>query len=93
VEDRIEDGLSERFGYRASVVVRSHEELRAVVQGAPDGFGHEPDRFRYTVLFLREPLAAADALAQISSRDGVDVATVLAMLDERVAAAGTGGAP
>lgn len=72
---RIEAGLSERFGYEASVVVRDHDELRAVVKGAPAGFGEEPDLYRYDVLFLKEPLTGTEALAQIPTRDGVDVAT------------------
>lgn len=70
---RIEGALSERFAYDATVVVRSHEELRSIVRGAPGGFGDEPDRFRYDVLFLKEPLSAAEALDQVPIREGVDL--------------------
>ena len=69
---RIERALSERFGYEATVVVRTHDELRAIVRDAPDGFGEEPARFRYEVLFLKEPLSAAEALDQVPLREGVD---------------------
>jgi len=69
---RIEAGLSERFGYAANIVLRSREELRDVVEHAPAGFGTAPALRRYDVLYLKEPLTAADALRQIPSREGVD---------------------
>ncbi len=71
---RIEAALTQRFGYDATVVVRSHAELRGIVRDAPHGFGSEPDAFRYDVLFLKEPLQAADALGQVPVREGVDTA-------------------
>lgn len=71
---RIETALTERFGYDATVVVRSHAELQGIVRDAPRGFGSEPDAFRYDVLFLKEPLRAAEALAQVPVREGVDTA-------------------
>lgn len=73
-ERRLEAGLSARFGYAATVVLRSHAELSRVVSGAPRGFGKQPDRFRYDVLFLKEPPSAADALLQVKAKPGVDVA-------------------
>lgn len=70
--ERLEAALSARFDYAASVVLRSHDELRAVVAGAPPDFGREPDRFREDVLFLKAPLDAASAIAQVPTRAGVD---------------------
>jgi uncharacterized protein (DUF1697 family) len=69
---RIEEMLGDAFGYRASVVLRSDKELRAIVARAPAGFGTQPDRYRYDVIFLKEPLTAAAALARIGVKDGVD---------------------
>jgi uncharacterized protein (DUF1697 family) len=40
---------------------------------APDRFGAEPKRFRYDVAFLKEPLTAAAALAQVRTKEGVDL--------------------
>jgi uncharacterized protein (DUF1697 family) len=71
---RIEEALSERFGYRARIALRSHGQLRAVVAGAPAGFGTRPDQYRYDVVFLREPLTAAEAMADLRTREGVDEA-------------------
>ncbi len=71
---RIEKALSGRFNYTASVVLRSHAELHRVVKGAPHGFGSKPEEFRYDVLFLKEPLSAEAALAQVTVRPGVDMA-------------------
>ena len=54
---QIEEGLLATFGYELPVVVRSHEELKNVVAQAPEGFGEDPDAYRYDVIFLKRPLS------------------------------------
>ncbi len=71
---RIEAGLSETFGYPASVVLRSRQQLRKAVDGAPRAFGSRPSQFRYDVIFLKEPLTAAEAMKSVSAKPGVDEA-------------------
>jgi uncharacterized protein (DUF1697 family) len=68
----IERTLASTFGYPASIVLRSEQQLRAVVEGAPRGFGARPEEYRYDVAFLKEPLTAEAALAVVPVRDGVD---------------------
>ena len=46
------------FGYDASVILRTGRQLRAIVEGAPEGFGADPSRYRYDVIFLKAPLTA-----------------------------------
>lgn len=69
---RIESQLSKTFDYRASVVLRSRQQLRRVLEGAPGGFGARPKLYRYDVIFLKDPLSAAEALHSVTARDGVD---------------------
>lgn len=69
---QIETALSQSFDYRATVVLRSEDELRTIVGAAPEGFGSEPDIYRYDVLFLKEPLTAAEALKDLREKEGVD---------------------
>lgn len=71
---RIEGALAAAFQYRASVVVRSRAQLQQVVDRAPAGFGGQPARYHYDVIFLKEPLTAAAALARVPTKDGVDEA-------------------
>lgn len=71
---RIERTLSSTFGYEATVVLRTRAQMRRIVAGAPAGFGAEPDRFRYDVIFLRPDLTAAAALRTFTPREGVDQA-------------------
>lgn len=71
---RIERMLAGAFDYRAKVTLRSREQMRAVVEGAPEGFGARPDAYRYDVLFLIPPLTATDAMGHVSTRHGVDEA-------------------
>ena len=69
---RIESGLSMAFDYSASIVLRSRPELRGVRGGAPAGFGSQPTLYRYDVIFLKEPLTAAEALETVTVKAGVD---------------------
>lgn len=69
---RIEDMLAARFDYSASVVLRTRTQLRRIVEEAPDGFGAQPGRYRYDVLFLKPPLTAAAAIESVPVKEGVD---------------------
>ena len=72
----IEAALAARFSYQASVVVRSEKDMRAIVARAPAGFGTEPAKYRYDVIYLKAPLTAAAAIKQVPVKPGVDQATV-----------------
>jgi uncharacterized protein (DUF1697 family) len=69
---RIEDALAAAFGCASSVVLRSRQQMRDVVVRAPRGFGAQPDRYRYDVLFLKPPLSAAAALKGVPTNPAVD---------------------
>ena len=71
---RIEDELSTVFNFQASVALRTREQMRDIVERAPDGFGSEPTRYRYDVIFLKEPLTAVEALKSVRVKQGVDEA-------------------
>jgi uncharacterized protein (DUF1697 family) len=69
---QIEKVLSETFEYRSRVVVRSFEQMKAIVNGAPKGFGERPAAYRYDVIFLKDPLTADDAMQIVPAKPGVD---------------------
>lgn len=69
---RIETAIETAFRCRTSVVIRSAAQMRTIVERAPRGFGTDPRKYRYDVLFLKEPLTAKAALEQVPTQDGVD---------------------
>lgn len=71
---KIEKGLSKRFNFEARVVVVSQKELAAIIRSAPEGFGKDEKKFRYDVIFLKEPLAPKEAMQSVRVREGVDAA-------------------
>ena len=71
---QIEAMLAETFGYQATVVVRNRTQMRAVVDRAPKGFGVDPTRYRYDVIFLKQPLTAKGAMKSVPTKPGVDEA-------------------
>jgi uncharacterized protein (DUF1697 family) len=71
---KIEQKLSERFSYKSRLVVVSHKELKKAVVDAPKGFGKDLDKYRYDVIFLKEPLSIREAMKNVSIKEGVDSA-------------------
>lgn len=49
-------------------------KLRQIVERAPQGFGTQPDQFKYDVAFLKEQLTPEEMLKQVSLKEGVDEA-------------------
>lgn len=70
--NQIEQALSATFNYESVVVTRSGEEMKAVVALAPEGFGSEPDAYRYDVIFLKEGLSSAEVIEIVPTKPGVD---------------------
>ena len=71
---RIESMLADAFDYVPTVVVRSRKQMRAIIEGAPKGFGAQPKKYRYDVVFLKEPLTARVAMKSVLTRADVDEA-------------------
>ena len=74
LEHDLEAMLERRFGFPLVVVLRSHLQLRTVVEEAPDGFGADPARYHSDVIFLKAPLSSQQAMGVVSRREGVDQA-------------------
>jgi uncharacterized protein (DUF1697 family) len=71
---RIEAMLARTFGYQATVVVRNRKQMHGIVERAPKGFGAEPTKYRYDVIFLKQPLTAKVAMKSVPTKPGVDEA-------------------
>ena len=69
---RIEAMLAGAFDYVPTVVVRNRKQMRAIVDRAPKGFGSEPTKYRYDVIFLKEPLTARAAIRHVPTNPAVD---------------------
>jgi len=74
LEGNVESMLERRLGIPLVVVVRSHQQLRAVVDKAPPGFGARPEAYHSDVIFLKAPLSATQAMRVVEVREGVDEA-------------------
>lgn len=74
LEDDVEAVLERGFGVPLVVVVRSHRQLRNVVEQAPPGFGERPDTHHSDVIFLRAPLTSQQAMRVVQQREQVDQA-------------------
>jgi len=69
--EKIEKALSKKFDYNSRVVVVTHDMLRDAVKSAPKGFGTEPGKYRYDVIFLKPSMTAKEAMRSVSTKPGV----------------------
>lgn len=74
LEDDLEAMVEDRFGISSMIVVRSHAQLKRVIEQAPEGFGASPDTYHSDVAFLKPPLTSRQAMRVVETRDGVDQA-------------------
>lgn len=72
---QIENVLSERFNYNSKIVLLAQTDLNRIVNAAPNGFGVNPDEYRYDVIFLKPPVTSEEALSKIKTKEGVDFVT------------------
>lgn len=68
----IEAALSKTFAYESKIVVVSAKDLALVLEEAPNGFGKQPAKYRYDVLFVKPPLTTRAALPEVDTAPGVD---------------------
>lgn len=74
IVSQIEDMLPARFTLDSSIIkilALSHDDLRGVIDQAPEGFGAEPDKYHCDAIFLMG-ISAEDALPVFAPREGVD---------------------
>jgi uncharacterized protein (DUF1697 family) len=72
LEGDIQRMLQRRLGLDLVVVVRSDIQMRNIVGKAPQGFGEDPDRYHFDVVYLKHPLTPDRALRVVDVREGVD---------------------
>ena len=74
LQKKIEAVMTERLGTGIRTAVLSADDLRAVVEKKPAGFGEEKDVYRYDVIFMipPSPWTAAEAAPLVRQREGVD---------------------
>ncbi len=75
IQTTISTNLLANFNYNSPVVVVSQENINCIVKNAPKSFGIAKELYKYDVLFLKSPLTAAEAMAQIELQEGVDQVT------------------
>lgn len=69
---QIEQKLSSDFNYSATAVVLDANDLNEVIAGAPKGFGKEPDKYSYDVLFFFHGHSPKEYFESIEIKEGVD---------------------
>ena len=84
---QIEKALSETFDYKSKIALVSFDQMKTVFNELPDGFGSDPGRYRYDVIFLREKVSPSEIMKKIKLRPGVDEAAAgsLALYFSRLA--------
>ena len=74
VQAQIEGVLPQNFklddGF-IKVLVLTHDQLQAIINNKPNGFGEQPEKYHSDAIFLME-IDSAEAMAAFTPREGVD---------------------
>jgi len=68
----IENQLLNAFSIETTTAILTSDELKEIVDNAPENFGSEPEKFRYDVWFLLPPTSVNDVVSNVRLREGVD---------------------
>lgn len=72
LETRLERVLGKAFAYDATVVVRSRDDIAAMIAALPAGWRTPRADTRYNVLFLRHTIDDAAIVERLGARRGVE---------------------
>ena len=64
--------LYKKLGNEIKVALLTIPEIKKIIDGKPEDFGEEKEKYKYDVIFLIDPLKAGDAMKEIKTRAGVD---------------------
>jgi uncharacterized protein (DUF1697 family) len=68
----IENQLVETFSIEIKTTIFTSNELKEIVENAPENFGLEPEKYRYDVWFLLPAITANEIVSNVCLREGVD---------------------
>jgi uncharacterized protein (DUF1697 family) len=71
---QLEDAIAYSFGYRSWLALRSYRQMERIVEQAPEGFGKDPNTYRYNAMFLRTGVTSSEAIESVQTRADVDEA-------------------
>jgi len=71
LESRLEKALGKAFEYKSTVVVRSREEIKKVLEQVPAEWKKLKD-IRCYIAFVKAPITVAEVAEQVEPREGVD---------------------
>lgn len=75
LERKIERGLAAELGYAGKLVVRSADQLAAVIRDLPRGWQRPSRARRYNVIFLRHAIDHPSIVDQLGARPGIEQVT------------------
>ena len=69
---QIEKTLYDKKKDKIITAVLTLPDIKKIINGIPDGFGEENEKYKYDVLFLIEPLTAKEIMKGIKTIEGDD---------------------
>lgn len=69
---QIERVLFKYFKTEIKIALLSKKQIKSIITKAPKDFGLQADKYRYDVIFLKEPLRASSVIKQLTIKEGVD---------------------
>lgn len=75
IAKKLEDAVLKTFKINSRIVVRSHTQVKKVIEESPNEWKKEND-LRCYLAFIKAPVTAQDILKEVTLKEGVDSAKV-----------------
>ena len=72
----IENQLSEHFSYTSKVALFSQQEMKTIMDEAPENFSNSQAEYKSDVIFLRPPLTPDKVISKVKIRKDIDFVAV-----------------
>ena len=69
---KIEKKISDKLENEIKVAILTLSEIKEIINGVPNGFGKDSEKYKYDVIFLIEPLTTEDIMKELKIKQGKD---------------------
>ena len=72
IKQKIEEALSDNLKDDIKITLLTAADIKSIIHNKPEDFGTEPDKYKYDIIFMIEPVTPKEAMNTIRSKENID---------------------
>ena len=72
IKQKIEEALSDNLKDDIKITLLTAADIKSIIHNKPENFGTEPDKYKYDIIFMIEPVTPKEAMNTIRSKENID---------------------